>query len=311
MGRSQERWQRADFADSWKTMMQSDKIVVYAHVYDQADLLRDYLDWYLDLGVDLLLVQDNGSTDGSHDVLEEYARRGRVKWFVLPERDMRKYNSGDTAVRMAKDLGAEWIIQCDADEFLRLAGPDLRSVLQDAKDRSHTVINVPCFNMTGPIEGVGGSAIRTLTVRIDRPTVETYEQQISGDMPVPYIFIRHPIKSITYAPAYESFIAGSHGAKSEWGTVAELPNLFFLHYPVRGFEAFEKKIRNTMAWFRDNPHLEAWWGWHWRRWIRLYEAGQLQKDFEQQFVTPQRAQELIREGICSIDDTVARWAKAR
>ena len=136
-------------------MMQSGKIVVYAHVYDQADLLRDYIDWYLDLGVDLLLVQDNGSTDGSHDVLDEYARRGHVKWFVLPERDMRKYNSGDTAVRMARDLGAEWIIQCDGDVFLRHADRDLRSVLRYAKDRSHTVINVPCFNMIGPIEGAG------------------------------------------------------------------------------------------------------------------------------------------------------------
>ena len=291
--------------------MQNGKIVVYAHVYDQADLLSDYIDWYLDLGVDLLLVQDNGSTDGSHDVLDEYARRGHVKWFVLPERNMLKYNSGDTAVRMARDLGAEWIIQCDADEFLRVTDHDLRSVLQYAKDRSHTVINVPCYNMTGPIEAAGERATRALTLRIDRPTVETYEQQTSGDLPVPYIFIRHPVKSITYASAYKSFVAGSHGAKVEWGTVGELPNLFFLHYPIRGFDVFEKKIRNTIAWFRDNPQLEPWWGWHWRRWIRLYEAGLLRKDFADQFVTPQHAQELIREGICSIDDTVAKWAMTR
>jgi glycosyltransferase involved in cell wall biosynthesis len=292
-------------------MMQSDKIVVYAHVYDQADLLRDYLDWYLDLGVDLLLVQDNGSTDGSHDVLDEYARRGHVKWFVLPERDMRKYNSGDTAVQMARDLGAEWIIQCDADEFLRLADRDLRSVLQEAKDRSHTVIDIECFNMIGPIEGAGERATRTLTLRIDRPTVATTEQYISGQLPVPYIFIQHPVKSITYAAAYKSFEPGSHGANAEWGTVCQLPSLFFLHYPIRSFDVFEKKIHNTIAWFRDNPHLPAWWGYHWRRWIRLYEAGLLRKDFEDQFVTPERAQQLIREGICSIDDTVARWVEAR
>src|ERR1700674_257223 len=99
-------------------MMQSGKIVVYAHAYDQGDLLRDYIDWYLDLGVDQLLVQDNGSTDGSHNVLDEYARRGHVEWLVLPERDMRKYNLGDTAVQMLRDLGAAWTIQYDGDEFL-------------------------------------------------------------------------------------------------------------------------------------------------------------------------------------------------
>src|ERR1700680_448709 len=49
---------------------------------------------------------------------------------------------------MLRDLGAEWIIQCDEDEFLRLADRDLRSVLRYATDRSHTVINVPCFNLT-------------------------------------------------------------------------------------------------------------------------------------------------------------------
>jgi hypothetical protein len=291
--------------------MPGGKIVLYAHIYDQGDLLRDYLNWYLDLGADLLLVQDNGSTDGSRDLLDEYARRGHVKWFALPERDMSKYNSADAAVRMLRDLDAEWVIQCDGDEFLRVVDRDLRSVLQDAKDRSQTVINVPCFNMTGLLEKAEETATRALTLRIDRPTIETPEQRASYDLPVPYIFIRHPIKSITYLPAYRSFEPGSHGANSWWGTVGELPNLFFLHYPMRGFNVFEKKICNTIAWFRDNPQLESWWGWHWRRWIQLYEAGLLREEYENQFVTPERAQELIREGTCSIDDTVARWAEAR
>jgi len=291
--------------------MQPSKIAVYAHVYDQGDMLREYLDWYLELGVDLILVQDNGSTDGSHDVLDEYARRGLVKWFVLPERDMRKYNSGDTAVHMLLELGAEWIIQCDGDEFLQLASQDLRETMQSAKEQSHTVINISCFNMTGPLKEGGDAPLRHLTLRIDRPKLEMSAERISDDLPVPYVFIQHPIKAITYAPAYKAFAPGSHGAKTEWGTTVHPTDLCFFHYPFRGFDVFEQKIRNATKWLQDNPHLPPWWGWHWRRWIRLHEAGLLRNDYEAQFVTPELAQVLIDEGTCSLQLAVATWAQAR
>ena len=207
----------------------------------------------------------------------------------------------------------EWLITCDADEFLRIENGDLRSLLREAKDRSQTVINAPCYNMTGPLEGAGERAPLTLTVRIDRPTVETQEQQSSGELTVPYHFIRHPQKTITYAPAFRSFVAGTHGADVEWGTGGEIAGVFFLHYPMRGYEVFHQKVLNTVNWFAQNPHLAAipWWGWHWKRWIRLNEAGQLHEEYEAQFVTPERAEELVRDGTCSIDATVADWIRAK
>jgi hypothetical protein len=53
------------------------------------------------------------------------------------------------------------------------------------------------------------------------------------------------------------------------------------------------------------------WGWHWKRWIRLNEAGQLRQEYEAQFVTPEHAEELVRDGTCSIDATVANWIRTK
>jgi hypothetical protein len=293
--------------------MAADKIIIVTSSYDQADILENFIEWYLHLGADLVLVQDCNSSDGSQNVLRSFAGDDRVRWFSLPERDMRKYPSDMVLTTTARDrYGAEWIIQCDVDEFLRPEG-DLKKVLESAKNQDLTVLNVPCFNMTGPLLEPGQRAPQVLTLRIDQPTRETHQQQLSGDLPVPYIFIRHPPKTIVRAAAFAGYEAGTHAATSKWGQVGEIPQLRFLHYPIRGFDKLQKKVSNTKAWLKDNPHLQDWkeWGWHWRRWIRLNEEGRLREDYEDQFVSPVRGEELVRDGICTTDDTVANWLKIK
>src|ERR1700676_1786557 len=208
--------------------MPSDKIVLVASAYDQADILSDFIAWHLHLGVDLVLVQDCGSTDGSQAVLDHFAGDDRVRWFTLPERDMRKYASDVVLATLARDrYDAEWIIQCDPDEFLCPGDRDLRPLLRDAKRDDLTVLNVPCFNMTGPLPQPGQRATQTLTLRIDRLVYETLEQQLSGDLPIPFIFIRHPSKTIVRAAAFVEYGAGTHTAKSAWGRSGTVPWLHF------------------------------------------------------------------------------------
>src|SRR6185295_7804446 len=95
------------------------KIVVITVPVDQGDILRDFLDWNLDLGIDLILAMDGGSADGSRDLLTDYAKSGAVVWSPLPERDLTKYALADELAAIARDrYGADWIILCDVDEFL-------------------------------------------------------------------------------------------------------------------------------------------------------------------------------------------------
>ena len=77
-----------------------------------------------------------------------------------------------------------------------------------------------------------------------------------------------------------------------WGTSAT-SDLYILHYAIRGYEELRQKVRNTEKWLADNPHLPPGWGWHWRRWIQLEKDGRLREDYERQFVSAERASELV------------------
>ena len=108
--------------------MTTGRIVLITMPYDQVDIVGDFLDWHLDLGIDLILALDGGSTDGTREVLEKYASTGRVVWFPLPERDMTKYSIADELAAMARDrYQADWIIYADVDEFVCTHGKSLRT----------------------------------------------------------------------------------------------------------------------------------------------------------------------------------------
>jgi hypothetical protein len=290
--------------------MNDNKIILLVLPSNQGDILKDYVEWHLNLGVDLILAEDVGSSDDSRNILESYAKSGRVHWSLLPEKNRLKYRSEETLVKRAiEEYRADWIIMSDVDEFLCADGQELRSLLHTATARGITSISVPCFNVTGPPVSSARRATEVLTLRIDGPVDPPIQELISGELSVPYVFVRHPPKTITRASAFAGYGPGMHSVSTSWGLAGDFPELRFLHYPIRGFGTLEAKIVAGIAFFERNTHLEPWWSWHWRRWIRLYQQGRLREEWESQFPSPARTQELIRDGVCSVDETVANWIK--
>ena len=292
--------------------MRKGKIVLITVPADQGDILPDFLDWHLDLGVDLILAMDHGSKDDSREVLDQYSRTRPVKWFSLPERDLRKYSAPDDLAALARDhYDAEWIINCDVDEFLCTGGADLRGILKEAERQGVTLLNVPRRSVTGPPLQPGQRATRALTLRIDRAVEPTHEQQLSWNLPVPFVFLDVGGHLVVRASALAEYGLGAHFATTTWGESVISDKLYILHYAVRGFESLREKVDNTAAFLDLNNQLAPCECWHWRRWIQLNEEGRLRNDYDQQFVSPERAQELIREGVCVVDDTVADWVSKK
>jgi hypothetical protein len=309
LAKSAKSWNRNPLTS--ETQMANDKILLLTRPSDQGDIIKDYIEWHLDLGVDLILAQDCDSSDNTHEVLNSFSNTGQVHWFPTPVKNYLNYRPGEIMAEIAREQhGADWIIMSDVDEFLCPQGDDLRTILKRAEADDVTAISIPCLNMTGPPLS-GGRATQTQTLRIDQPVQPTRKQWLSGNIPVPYIFMRHPPKTIVRTAAFMKYGPGSHEVKTAWGRTTKFPELRILHFPIRGFDKFQKKIANVTAYLEENTHLEAWWGWHWRRFIRLNQEGRLREDYESQSVSPQRTEELIRDGICSIDETIANWIKTR
>ena len=96
---------------------------------DEADILESMLRFHLAQGVDRIIATDNGSVDGSLEILQRFERRGQLT--LLEESE----HTHDQAVwvtrmaRMAAAMGADWVINSDADEFWWPHQGDLKTSL--------------------------------------------------------------------------------------------------------------------------------------------------------------------------------------
>src|SRR5690242_5409131 len=167
--------------------MQETKVALVTFAYDQGDILEDYLRWHLHLGVDHILVQDCGSTDASRDILNHFAREGRVQWLPLRERNLQKESPTVPLIQVARDrYQPDWIILADADEFLSVPGHDLKSLLRQARGDGITSLSCPIHNMTGLPLRAGARATQALNLRVQRPVRALPQQEVSGAIPVPF-----------------------------------------------------------------------------------------------------------------------------
>jgi hypothetical protein len=289
----------------------SNDVILLVHVYDQDDLLEPFVRWYSELGVRRILAFDMGSTDGTHDILSDLALRYPLTWSQLDDLDIRHYSANTTGDHLAmyarEKYAPEWMLMCDADEFLCAENFGLDAILDHAREESITALSVPCFNMTGTMLAGEDPGVSSLTTRIVKPYTETFEEQVAGAIPVPFIFVKHQPKSIVKATAFSSYVAGGHGANVEYGRREVVDCLRFNHYPMRSYEKFAKKVSNAEQFLRTNDHLPEWWAWHWRRWVNCKSQDQLEDEYRGQFISLDEQRRLVADGTCVVDEDVSTW----
>jgi hypothetical protein len=289
-----------------------DKVVLAINVLDSADTLRECVEWHLAANVDFIVASDMGSTDGSQDILADLARSGALRWSSQPRRNIDGYDPLTELARIARDrFEADWIILLDADEFLCLTGGSLHGIAQTANQHDISALTIPRFNMTGAPPESGQHCLEILNLRIDRPSAVSFETKISGDLQVPQVFASIAPKVIVRASKFVEYGPGAHAAVTSSGNAHRSAELKILHYPFRSFSEYERKVENIAAFMAANSHLPPSWGWHWRRFISIRNAGQLKAEYDNQFVLPARAHELIRDQTCSIDNAIADWITGR
>ena len=141
------------------------KIVMTLLVRDEEDILREHLEYHLNAGVDLVIVTDHRSTDGTSDILASYARDGVVVVLREEEEYAQQAAWQTRMARLASSKhAADWVINSDADEFWWPRDSSLKETLGAVPNRYGVVYGLQ-HNFIPPLDD-DGWFVERMTARL-------------------------------------------------------------------------------------------------------------------------------------------------
>lgn len=238
-------------------------------VRDEIDIIRTCLDYHFAEGVDFVIATDNGSVDGTVEVLEDYREGGRLELIHEPPGD---YSQWKWVTRMAQRArrghGADWVINADADEFFFWQRGGLNEALE--------CVGAETFAL---------AAQRHDFVPIDRP----------GRAPVPLemeyrltgsrnLFNLKPLipKAIHRGHAEVIVEMGNHRVRGPGIPEALSPGeIEVFHYPIRSYPQFVSKAVNTGSSLEKNTELSRKVAQRPRQWYQMWKEGRLEEEYRE------------------------------
>lgn len=234
------------------------KIVMTLMVRNEADILARNLEFHLRQGVSYFLITDHHSSDQSLAIARHYEALGLADVFAEASDQFRQ---ADWVTRMARlassKYKADWVINSDADEFWLPAHGDLQMALSEI-DPQTTSLTLPRYNVVychtytdilleGKVRYRSALAELPKTCHRGDPTIQISE--------------------------------GNQLAVGERGQVRRHTGISILHYPIRSYEQFQRKVVDRAANLERLKHLDPKVGWHWRQAAAAHRSGQLREFF--------------------------------
>ncbi len=265
------------------------RIVATLMVRDEIDIVAAMIEHHLDQGVDLIVATDNGSVDGTTEVLERYAATGRVELHHDPVQQKQQGSVVTAMARRARsEHRADWVLNLDADEFL--VPLDRRLSVRQALTGTSLHLNAfttEVTNLVGPPAWSGGGVHR-LVWRDQRPVEELQGIGIHA----------HPTPNAVHRGEIDVVVAqGNHFVNlvSNGQPPQELA-MEVLHLPWRSWAQLERKVVNAGMAYESNPELRPSPNHHGMKDYRRYREGRLQQAYLARTPTSTELEEGSRTG---------------
>jgi hypothetical protein len=260
------------------------KLVMTLLVRDEADVLDEQLAFSFAAGVDFVIATDHCSSDGTSEILERYALAGRL---LLHRESGSQYRQADWVTRMARlaagELGADWVINSDADEFWWPCGGGLKDVLARLPD--HVGIVRTLVRVFPPRHGEG-------------PFYDCMDVRFTPAAPVndPTSPFRVNTRLVHRASPTVRIGRGNAGLSGLAPGLLQAPApIEVLHFPIRGLAQFERKFLThhaTLGSRRRGDH------------VRVFEArrrGSVARLYDSLRVDDERLERGLQEGSLAVD----------
>lgn len=245
------------------------KLVMTLVVRDEADILPAQLHYHRAQGVDFFLVLDHRSIDNTRDQLLHYERKGWLKWFATEQfqRDQGLWVT-TLARRACIEFQADWVINNDADEFWWSPTGTLKTHLQHIAPQ-YRLVHAPRINFWAP---------NTPEAAPDRRPF--WEQQLYHQVRA-LNFLGEPLSGKVCHRAEKDIVVhhGNHSVSpmsfEDIAPINAKKPLHILHFPIRNYPQFERKVRNGAGSLIANPQLTTQIGKGIRTLYARYLQGQL------------------------------------
>jgi hypothetical protein len=222
-------------------------------VRDAEDLIETNLRYHRAQGVDLFLIGDNGSTDRTLEILEPYREAGLVELEHIEGGPREVWSAGRTMLaHKAYELGADWVIHDDHDEFWWPLTGTLKDVLAAVPDR-YGLISAPRTEFVArPGEEFWPERLTVREPRFRRPPKIVHRThpgvQIRQPHPVD-IWIDSgisPRAGLVGRPVRRSREAHSEANELELLLAPTFP-IGVLHFPVRSLRQYTRLVEIAIS----------------------------------------------------------------
>jgi len=224
-------------------------------VRDEADIIEDNLRFHLAQGVDFFVVVDTGSVDGTIEILERYEGAGvlRLERTIGGIHDMKR--GGEEGItRIAGEMGADWIVHNDADEFWWPAAGNLKETFEAIPEEFGMVLAPRTEFVMRPGEGPFADRMTVREARFRRPAKSAHRPSdrisLRGPHPVE-IWAGEPYRGLVGKPVLRTEAEHREDDPLELVIAPTFP-VGVLHFPFRTFEQYRRRAEIA----RDNGQLQ-------------------------------------------------------
>lgn len=234
-------------------------------VRDEEDVIAANIAYHLSRGVDHVIVTDNRSVDATRRIVEDFARAGNVTLIDEAGDDHSQSVWVTRMARAAAKMGADWVINNDADEMWWPLEGNLKTVLERVPRKYGSVI-VERSNML-PVRALDGHPFERMVLRSVH-SVNGLGNPLPG-------------KAAHRATRDVQVCDGNHAVSSpSLAPPAETRAMAIFHFPYRSYAQFERKIANGGAALSRNRVLPQAVGGVWRELYKRVQAGTLREWYD-------------------------------